>query len=213
MVIQSKSFDNGIICGSENNLVVVASARDDFVEALKAHGAIILRPDEKNRFTAQIFDPDYARLQRSIVGKSAQWIADYADIERDRGFRLIVVPIRRDELQGPYGHEKLAPIASLSTVSDEIEGLQVCSHILDNQGRGHTAVIHTHDQELIDRFGREIEASRILVNTPASQGCIGIGTGLIPSFTLGCGTFGGTSTTDNISYTHLINIKRLAVKY
>jgi acyl-CoA reductase-like NAD-dependent aldehyde dehydrogenase len=116
-------------------------------------------------------------------------------------------------LQGPYGHEKLAPIVSLSTVGDEGEGLQVCRRILDNQGRGHTAVIHTHDQELIDQFGREIEASRILVNTPASQGCIGIGTGLIPSFTLGCGTFGGTSTTDNISYTHLINIKRLAVKY
>ena len=211
MIIQSKSFDNGIICGSENNLVVVASVRNDFIRMLEAHGAIILRPDEKNRFTAQVFDPDYPRLQRSIIGKSAQAIAKSTGIRRNKDFRLIVVPIRQDELQGPYGHEKLAPILSLSTVDNETEGLQVCKRILNNQGRGHTAVIYTQNPELIEQFGREIEASRILVNTSASQGCIGIGTGLTPSFTLGCGTFGGNSTTDNISYTHLINIKRLAL--
>ena len=211
MIIQSKSFDNGIICGSENNLVVVASVRDDFIRMLEAHGAIILRPDEKNRFTAQVFEPDYPRLQRSIIGKSAQAIAKSTGIRRNKDFRLIVVPIRQDELQGPYGHEKLAPIVSLSTVNNETEGLQVCKRILNNQGRGHTAVIYTQNPELIEQFGREIEASRILVNTLASQGCIGLGTGLTPSFTLGCGTFGGNSTTDNISYTHLINIKRLAL--
>jgi acyl-CoA reductase-like NAD-dependent aldehyde dehydrogenase len=96
-------------------------------------------------------------------------------------------------------------------VKDEAEGIRVCKQILFNQGRGHTAVIYTQDNELMEQFGREIEASRILVNTPGSQGCIGIGNGLTPSFTLGCGTFGGNSTTDNIGYTHLINIKRLAL--
>lgn len=211
MIIQSKSFDNGVICGSENNLVVVAPVRGDFVSMLEAHGAVILRPDEKNRFTAQVFDPDYPRLQRSMIGKSAQTIAKSTGIRRNKDFRLIVVPIRQDELQGPYGHEKLAPILSLSTVSDEKEGLRACKRILNNQGRGHTAVIYTQNPELIEQFGREIEASRILVNASASQGCIGLGTGLTPSFTLGCGTFGGNSTTDNISYTHLINIKRLAL--
>ena len=125
--------------------------------------------------------------------------------------RLIVVPITQDELQGPYGHEKLAPILSLYTVNDEAEGIQVCKRILINQGRGHTAVIYTQNQKLMEQFGLEIEASRILVNTPASQGCIGIGNGLTPSFTLGCGTFGGNSTTDNVSYRHLLNIKRLAL--
>lgn len=211
MIIQSKSFDNGIICGSENNLVVVASVRDNFIRMLEAHGAIILRPDEKNRFTAQVFEPDYPRLQRSIIGQSAQAIAKSTGIQRNKDFRLIVVPIRRGELQGPYGHEKLAPILSLSTVNDEAEGFQVCKQILNNQGRGHTAVIYTQNPELIEQFGREIEVSRILANISASQGCIGIGTGLTPSFTLGCGTFGGNSTTDNVSYTHLINIKRLAL--
>jgi acyl-CoA reductase-like NAD-dependent aldehyde dehydrogenase len=210
-VVQSKSFDNGIICGSENNLVVVASIRDDFIKMLEENGAIILTADEKNRLTAQALDPDTLRLKNSIVGKSAKSIADSAGIQRGGDIRLIVVPIRQDELQGLYAHEKLAPIVSLSTVSDEVEGIQLCKQILLNQGRGHTAVIYTQDQELMKQFGREIEASRILVNTPASQGCIGIGTGLTPSFTLGCGTFGGNSTTDNVTYTHLLNIKRLAL--
>jgi acetaldehyde dehydrogenase/alcohol dehydrogenase len=210
-IIQSKSFDNGIICGSENNLVVVASIRDDFIKMLEAHGAIVLRPREKSRFTAQVFDPDHLSLKRSIIGKPAQFIADSARIRREKDIRLIVVAIKQDELQGSYGHEKLAPILSLSTVNDEAEGLQVCRQILANQGRGHTAVIYTGNQELMKQFGREVDASRILVNAPASQGCIGLGTGLIPSFTLGCGTFGGNSTTDNVSYTHLINVKRLAL--
>lgn len=210
-IIKSKSFDNGIICGSENNLVVVASVYDNFVKMLETHSAAIVTADEKNRLTAQILDSETLGLKRSIVGKSAQFIADTAGIRRNKDIRLIVVPIRKDELQGLYGHEKLAPILSLYKVNDEVEGINVCKQILLNQGRGHTAVIYTQVQELMKRFGCEIEASRILVNTPASQGCIGIGNGLIPSFTLGCGTFGGNSTTDNISYTHLINIKRLAL--
>jgi acetaldehyde dehydrogenase/alcohol dehydrogenase len=210
-IIQSKSFDNGVICGSENNLVVVASVHDDFIKMLQAHGAIILGPDEKNRLTAQVFDPDALSLKRSIVGKSARFIADSAEIRHGEDFRLIVVPIRRDELQGPYGHEKLAPISSLCTVNDEAEGLEVCKQILANQGSGHTAVIYTQNEELMKQFGREIQASRILVNVASSLGCAGLGTGLTPSFTLGCGTFGRTSTTDNISYKHLLNIKRLAL--
>ena len=210
-IIQSKSFDNGVICGSENNLVVVAPVHDDFIAMLEAHGAIILGPDEKHRFTAQVFDPDYLTLKKSIVGKSAQFIADSTGIRRGKDIRLIVVPIKQHELQGPYGHEKLAPILSLCTASDEAKGLEVCKQILASQGRGHTAVIYTQNEELMKQFGREVQASRILVNVAASQGCIGLGTGLIPSFTLGCGTFGGNSTTDNVSYTHLINIKRLAL--
>ncbi|MBM4461791.1 MAG: aldehyde dehydrogenase family protein [Chloroflexi bacterium] len=210
-IIQSKSFDNGVICGSENNLVVVASVRDSFVESLEAHGAIILRPDEKNRFAAQAFDHESSTLKKSIVGKSAQFIADLTGVRRGKDVRLIVIPIRQDELRGPFGHEKLAPVLSLGTVKDEEEGLQVCRQILLNQGQGHTAIIYTENQELMQRFGREIPASRVLVNAQGAQGCVGLGTGLTPSFTLGCGTFGGNSTTDNVTYTHLINVKRLAL--
>lgn len=209
-IVKSKSFDNGIICGSENNLVVVSEIRDEFIKQLEASGAVILTADEKNRFTPEVFESDSPTLKKAMVGKSAQFMANQAGIHRDTDIHLIVVPTRLDELKGPYGHEKLAPILSLYTVNDEVEGIQLCKQILDIQGSGHTAVIYTKDRELMSKFGQEIDVSRILVNAPSSFGCIGIGTGLTPSFTLGCGTFGGTSTTDNVTYTHLLNIKRLS---
>jgi acetaldehyde dehydrogenase/alcohol dehydrogenase len=212
-IIKSKSFDNGVICGSENNLVVVSKVRDEFVKQLEANGAVILTADEKNRFTPQAFESDSPALKKALVGRSAQVIADQAGIHRSHDIRLIVVPARIEEIEGPYGHEKLAPILSLFTVTDEEQGIKLSQKILDNQGRGHTAVIYTNNRELIMKFGREMDASRILVNVPSAQGCVGIGTGLTPSFTLGCGTFGGTSTTDNVTYTHLINIKRLAQNF
>jgi acyl-CoA reductase-like NAD-dependent aldehyde dehydrogenase len=124
---------------------------------------------------------------------------------------MLVVPIRQDALDGPHGHEKLAPIFSLVMVHNEEDGIRARQRLLSTQGRGHTAVIHTQDREMTERYGREIEASRILVSRSSSQGCIGIGTGLTRSFTLGCGTFGGNSTTDNVTYSHLINVKRLAL--
>ena len=210
-IVDSKSFDNGVICGSENNLIVVQSVRDAFVHALTAAGAIVLSPDEKVQFTPHFFDPDHGTVRRELIGKSAASIAQGAGLDRPGDYRLIVVSVTQEELSGPYGHEKLAPVLSLVTVSDEDEGVAVAKKVLDRQGPGHTAVIHTADELLARRYGREIAASRILVNVGASQGCIGIGTGLTPSFTLGCGTFGGNSTTDNVTYTHLINVKRLAL--
>lgn len=210
LVINSKSFDNGVICGSENNLVVDASLREAFITALKTHGAAVLTPDEISRFTARIFDPETGRLRREVIGQSAQSIAQAAGIQRDGTIRLIVAPLEQDEVQGPYGREKLAPILSLFTVDGEAEGLALCREILTNEGTGHTAIIHTQDQDLAKRFGLEMPASRILVNCPGSQGCCGIGNGLTPSLTLGCGTLGGTSTTDNVSYSNLLNIKRIA---
>ncbi len=104
----------------------------------------------------------------------------------------------------------MAPILSLLTVRDEREGLDRSLDLLKLAGIGHTAVIHTRDTEMIDRFAAAMPASRILANSPASHGVIGLTTGLMPSLTLGCGTFGGNSTTDNVSYQNLLNIKRLA---
>jgi acetaldehyde dehydrogenase / alcohol dehydrogenase len=212
-VIAGKSFDNGVICGSENNLVVVESVYDEFARQLEANGAAILTADEKIRFSAQVFDFEANTLKKTAVGKSARFIADQTGLRPGKDLRVIVVPIRKDEINGPAVHEKLAPILSLLKVNDEMEGLAVCKKILKNQGIGHTAAIYTKDRETMLRFGREIDASRILVNVPASLGCVGIGSGLTPSFTLGCGTFGGTSTTDNVTYTHLLNIKRISLNF
>lgn len=210
MVITSKSFDNGVICASENNLVVEAAIREALIQSLQAHGAAVLTPEEQRRFMVRAFD-EQGCLDRALVGKTAQWIAQRTNILRAYPICLLVLPATLAELNGPLGQEKLAPMVSLFTVQGDDEALQVCRLILNNAGRGHTAVIHTHSQERIERFGQAMEASRILANVPATLGTLGIGTGLQPSFTLGCGTFGGTSTTDGVTYTHLLNIKRVAL--
>ena len=120
------------------------------------------------------------------------------------------MPAGLEDLPGPLGREKMAPVVSLFTAGDDNEALAVCKQLLDNEGAGHTAIIHTHDAARIVRFSSEIAASRILVNVPGTQGTLGIGTGLVPSMTLGAGTLGGSSTTDSVTYTHLLNIKRVA---
>ncbi len=209
-VIDSESFDNGILCGSENHLVVDRSVRDAFVLALEAYGAAVLTPAEARRLTAHVIGARTGHLRRELCGQTAQSIAQGANISQDAPVRLIAVPVDVGELQGPYGGEKLAPILSLFTVDGQEEGLAVCKQILAREGVGHTAIIHTQDPRLAERYGLEMPASRILINSPGSQGCCGISTGLKPSATLGCGTVGGSSTSDNVTYTHLRNIKRVA---
>jgi acetaldehyde dehydrogenase / alcohol dehydrogenase len=209
-VVQSKVFDHGIICGSEDNLVVDAAVGAPFQAALEEAGAAVCSPEEAERVAAHAFDPGDGHLRREALGQSAQAIAEAAGVERDRPIRVLVLPLALDQVDGPLGREKLAPLLSLFSVGGTAQGVEVCQRLLANQGAGHTAVIHTGDEALQQRFAEEVPASRILVNGPATQGCIGVGNGLTPSLTLGCGTFGGNSTTDNVTYTNLLNVKRLA---
>jgi acyl-CoA reductase-like NAD-dependent aldehyde dehydrogenase len=210
MVVASKSFDHGIICGSENNLVVDRSVRDSFTGALCGAGAAVLGAADADRVARTAFDGRDGRLRRTVLGQAATAIAAQADVEVPPGTRLLVAPLPRDALPGPWGKEKLAPLLSLFTVGGHDDGLRLCQQILGNGGRGHTAIIHTRGQQLQMSFAQQMPASRILVNGPGSQGCIGLGNGLTPSLTLGCGTYGRTSTTDNVTYTNLLNIKRVA---
>lgn len=207
-VIASKAFDNGVICASENNLVVEAAVEKPFVAALEGEGAAVLTAAEKARFVAQVWG-DEGALDKAALGKPAADLAARAGVERPHPIRLVVVPATADELRGPLGREKLAPIVSLFTVPNADEGVRLCQRILEGEGRGHTAVIHSRSRELIERFAREIDASRIIANMGSTQAAIGLGSSLAPSLTLGCGTFGGNSTTDNVTYTHLVNLKRL----
>jgi acetaldehyde dehydrogenase/alcohol dehydrogenase len=158
---------------------------------------------------AAAFDAD-GHLRREVLGQPAAAIAEAAGVRRDGPVQVLVLPLAMDQLDGPLGREKLAPLLSLFTVDGTGQGVEVCKRLLANQGAGHTAVIHTGDQALQQRFAEEVPASRVLVNGPATHGCIGVGNGLTPSLTLGCGTFGGNSTTDNVTYTNLLNVKRLA---
>lgn len=209
----SKSFDHGLICGSEHNLVVVESVRTAFVSALEKAGAAVLTEAETTRFQANVLDSELRALRRRLVGCSAEHIAALAEVERPYRIRLIVVPAGADaiEARGFYTREKMAPVLSLFPVPDAEAGIELSQYLLECDGRGHTAVIHTESNTLAEDFGRRIPASRILVNSPATQGVIGLTTGLAPSLTLGCGFYGGNSTTDNVGYTNLCNLKRLAL--
>ena len=209
-ILKSKTFDNGVVCAGEHNLVVVESARQAFVEEAERQGAAVLTPEEVRRLTDRIVDRLSRHLSADIVGQSADKIARGAGIERDYPIRLIVVPTEAAVPENPYAHGKLAPLLSLFTVRDEEEGFELCLDLLDVEGRGHTAAIHTRDDATIRRFGERMPASRILANSPCSQGILGLTNGLPLSMTLGCGTEGRTSTTDNVTYTNLLNIKRLA---
>jgi acyl-CoA reductase-like NAD-dependent aldehyde dehydrogenase len=209
-VVASKSFDHGIVCGSEDNLLVDAAVRAPFVAALRRAGAAVLTGEQTDRLVAHAFDPADGHLRRSVLGQPATQIAAAAGVELGGPVRVLVLPMPLERVDGPYGREKLAPLVSLFTVEGVEQGLSVCQRLLANQGAGHTAVIHTTSQPLQQRFAEEVPASRILANSPATHGCLGIGNGLVPSLTLGCGTFGGNSTTDNVTYTNLLNVKRLA---
>ena len=208
--VESKAFDNGLVCAAENNLVVVASVRARLIAELERAGAAVLTAEESARFLEGAVDPQTHRLQASVVGRDAATLAERAAIHRPHPIRLLVVPTASVDAENALAAEKLAPVLSLFTVTDAEEGLRVCRALLAIDGRGHTAIIHAQDAELIERFAAEMPASRILVNSPGTQGVLGLTTGLVPSMTLGCGTFGGTSTTDNVTYTHLLNIKRIA---
>ena len=209
-VVASKAFDHGIICGSESNLVVDRSVRDSFVDALRRAGAAVLNAAECDRVARVAFDDRDGRLRRAVLGQAATAIAAAAGIKVPAGTRLLVAPIPRHAVSGPYGREKLAPLLSLFTADGEDDGIRLCAQILGNGGSGHTAIIHTRSERLQLSFAQQMPASRVIVNGPGAQGCIGLGNGLTPSLTLGCGTYGRNSTTDNVTYTNLVNVKRVA---
>lgn len=209
-ILLSKTFDNGLPCGAEHNLVVVSELRDAFIAECERQGAAVLADQEAATFSTTMIDPSTRRFRGHILGQPAEHIAAEAGIRRPYPIRLIVVPATETGPDNLWAREKLAPILSLFTVPDVEQGLDLCVRLLHLDGSGHTAVIHSMDPALVERFALRMPASRILVNTPAVHGTIGMTSGLALSATLGCGTFGGNSTTDNVTYRHLLNVKRIA---
>jgi acyl-CoA reductase-like NAD-dependent aldehyde dehydrogenase len=209
-VVISKSFDNGLICGAENHLVVHSAVRAQLLDELMRHRVAVLTQSERARLHEVVVNVDTLRFTPAFAGRDAATLASLARIERPYRIALLVVPVQSVADAGYLAFEKLAPVMSLFTVADMDEGMTVCRALLEIDGAGHTAVVHTRNGRLIDRFAAGIPASRILVNSPATQGLMGLTTGLTPSLTLGCGTWGGTSTTNSVTYRDLLNIKRVA---
>jgi acetaldehyde dehydrogenase / alcohol dehydrogenase len=210
-IIISKTFDNGTVCASEQAAVVEKTIAETVKSEFSRQGAKILNPEETLRLTSITVDPKSGSMNPEIVGKSAKSIAALAGIEVSDDVCLLVAPLDGVGSDFPLSSEVLAPILGYYEVSDFESGLRTCIKLNYNGGVGHSASIYSNDEEKILYFSMHMNAGRILVNTPSSQGGIGaIYNHLSPSLTLGCGTAGKNITTDNVSARHLLNIQRVA---
>ncbi|GMB09479.1 acetaldehyde dehydrogenase (acetylating) [Thermolongibacillus altinsuensis] len=209
MIVDSKTFDNGTICATEQAIIVDQNIKQMAIRELKNNGAYFLNEEEKAA-VEKIISPTLGTLNPNIVGQSAEKIANMAGISVPAETRLIIAEETRVGKDVPFSIEKLSPIFPLYTANSYEEAKELCLKILNLGGRGHTLSLHTNDDEIAKDFALEMPVSRVLVNTLSSIGAVGATTELIPSLTLGCGSFGGNITSDNITARHLINIKRMA---
>jgi len=210
-IISSKTFDNGSVCASEQAVVVRWEVADRVIEEFKKDGAYVLTPEETEKVGRIAYDPDRDSMTASVVGQSAQAIAEKAGIDVPPATILLIAPLQGVGRNHPLSAEILAPILAFYIEDDFDDAIRRCSEIIKFGGTGHTAVIYSNRDERIEYFSRVIEAGRILVNMPSTQGALGgIYNTLSPSFTLGCGTGGNNITTDNITARHLLNIHRIA---
>lgn len=207
-IIASKTFDNGMICASEQTILVDKPIKDEVISELKKQGAHLLTGEEIEKVSKVIMTPRGA-MNPAMAGKSPKQIAAKAGITIPEEARLLVAPLDGKDTEHPLFHEKLCPVLALYTVSDWKTACKLSIELLNMGGIGHTFSIHSQDDEIIREFIRK-PVFRIVVNTPSALGGIGYTTGLAPSMTLGCGTWGGSSISENLGPQHLINIKRLA---
>lgn len=208
MILQSKTFDYGTICASEQALVVDQAVKDELIAELKRQGAYFLNAEEKEKVGSILIIGK--GMNPNVVGRSPQVIAGKAGITVPEDARVLVAEESEVGHAYPFSMEKLSPVLALYTVSDWQEGCHRCIDLLELGGLGHTLGIHGEDLSIIEAFGLEKPASRIVVNTGTTFGGIGATTGIMPSMTLGCGSYGNNITSDNIGPQHLMNIKRVA---
>jgi acetaldehyde dehydrogenase (acetylating) len=211
-IIRGKTFDHGVLCSSENSVVVDRAVADQARQEFQAQGAYFLSPAEADALARLLVTPQ--RLPNpALVGKSARVIAEKAGFAVPAETRVLIAPLEGVGRDHPLSIEKLCPVLSYYVVEDWRQGCERCKQILRYGGMGHTMAIHSRDEEVILQFGLHKPAFRIVVNTSTSLGSIGLTTGLDPALTLGCGGFGGNITSDNITPRHLLNIKRLAYEF
>lgn len=208
-ILTGKCFDNGTICASEQAVIADRKIDMDLRGALEAYGARFLTADEADRL-GRVVATATNTLNPKIVGKPAHVIAEMAGIELPRGTRCMIAEVAGVGRDFPLSMEKLSPILAYYPVSGVEEGAERCMQVLQYGGMGHTAAIHSRSREAVEFYGMRMPASRVVVNTPSTHGAIGFSTDLEPSMTLGCGSWGGNVTSDNISPLHLMDIKRVA---
>ena len=209
-IMASKTFDNGMICASEQALVIAGGHYGEVVEELQARGAYLCTTEDRAKLEAIAIDPERGGMSLDVIGQPATTIAALAGISVPRDTRLLLVEPGGIGPAYPLSREKLSPILALYHAHNDRDGINHCVDLLHFGGIGHTAGIFSNDERVISEFADAVNAGRILINQPTSQGAVGQMFNMMPaSLTLGCGTGGHNITTDNVTASHLINRKRV----
>lgn len=207
-IMESKTFDNGVICSSEQSIIVEKSNREEVLLELKKQDAYFMTKEETQKVSSLLFKNKSHIMDPKSVGKTPQFIAEAAGITIPSNAKLLIGEQDGVGPEYPLSYEKLTTILAFYTVNDSKEAYDLSMKLIQN-GLGHTMNIHTENKDIVMKFSN-IPASRLLVNAGGSQGGTGASTLLMPSFTLGCGTWGGSSVSDNVGPEHLINVKKVA---
>ena len=212
-IIHSKTFDNGMICASEQSVVVLKDVYKQFKEEMQTYGAYFLTPEETEKVRKTILIN--GALNAKIVGQTACTIAKMSGFDAPEGSKVLVGEVSSVELSEEFAHEKLSPVLAMYKAEDFDDAIAKASKLIADGGMGHTSVLYVNvetGKEKMDKFERAMKTCRILINTPSSQGGIGdlYNFKLAPSLTLGCGSWGGNSVSENVGVKHLINIKTIA---
>ena len=210
-LILSKTFDNGMICASEQAVIIDKEVYADVKRELTANNCYFLNEEEKQLVEKLVINEKSCAVNADIVGMAAYKIAEMAGVTVPEGTKILIAELKGVGPKYPLSREKLSPVLACYKVSGLEEGLKRAEEMLEFGGLGHSAVIHTTDKNVIEEFGLRMKAGRIIVNAPSSQGAIGdIYNAYMPSLTLGCGTYGGNSVSTNVGAIHLVNVKKVA---
>ena len=207
-IIYGTSFDNGTLCSSEQSMIVDRPIVEKVKQEVIKNGGYFANEEEKIKLENAVVKD--GRINPEIVGKSAEYIAEYAGFNVPQGTTVLLAECTKVGKEEPFSMEKLSPTLAFYVVDGWLEGCHKCIDLLNFGGVGHSMAIHSNDKEIIMKFAMEKPAFRIIVNSVASLGAVGYTTGLNPSMTLGVGTWGGSIVSENVTAKHLMNIKTLA---
>ncbi|OYO42981.1 acetaldehyde dehydrogenase, partial [Lachnotalea glycerini] len=208
-IMDSKTFDNGTICASEQSVICDTEMADEVQKEMERQGAYFLSEAESAKLGHFILRAN-GTMNPAIVGKSVQTIAELSGLSIPQNARVIVAKEDGIGRGHPYSNEKLAPILAFYTAENYEKVCDIVQKILHYEGAGHTFSMHTQDERIVEYFSMRAPASRILVNTPSALGGIGGSTGLMPALTLGCGAIGGSATSENVGPMNLLNLRYVA---
>lgn len=208
-IIESKTFDNGTVCASEQSIIVEKRMEDAVIREGERQGFYFMTPEEAKSLAKLLFKPNGA-LSPKVVGKTAIYLAEMAGFKVPETTKVLLAREREAGPSVPYSMEKLCPVLAFYVMDREEDVLEKCIEVLEHEGSGHTFSMHGEDLSVVRRFAAKIPVSRFLVNTPSALGGIGDTTALFPALTLGCGAVGGSSSADNISPMHLLDVRKVA---